>query len=183
MTVSVSETHPAIFLDRDGTIMRDVDYCGDPGQVEVFPGAADALRQLKGSGYKLIIITNQSGIGRGYFTEDDYHAVERELARQLGGGLVDDTYYCADLPETNSLRRKPAPGMVLEAQRDHQLDLTRCYFIGDKTSDIACGRNAGVKTILVQTGSGAPATDSGADWIARDLPHAVEIILGAAPST
>jgi len=179
MTVSFSETRPAIFLDRDGTVMRDVDYCGDPRQVEVLPGATDALRQLKESGYKLIIITNQSGIARGYFNEKDYRAVEREFLRQLGEDLIDATYYCADLPETNSSRRKPAPGMILEAQRDHHLDLARSYFIGDKTSDIGCGRNAGVRTILVQTGYGAHEMDCRADWIARDLAYAAEIILGA----
>lgn len=179
MTVSSNETHPAIFLDRDGTLMRDVDYCGDPGLVEVFPEAAGALRQLKKSGYKLIIITNQSGIGRGYFTENDYRAVEREFLHQLGEGLIDDTYFCADLPGLNSPRRKPAPGMILEARRDHRLDLARSYMIGDKTSDIECGLNAGVRTILVQTGYGADELNCRADWIARDLPHAAEIILGA----
>ena len=179
MTVSSSETHPAIFLDRDGTLMRDVDYCGDPGQVEVFPGATSALRQLKKSGYKLIIITNQSGIGRGYFSEDDYRAVEREFLRQLGDDLIDDTYFCADLPRMGSLRRKPAPGMILEARRDHGLDLGRSYFIGDKTSDIQCGQNAGVRTILVQTGYGAHQADCRPDWIARDLGQAAEIILRA----
>jgi D-glycero-D-manno-heptose 1,7-bisphosphate phosphatase len=142
MTVSSNETCPAIFLDRDGTLMREVDYCGDPAQVEVFPGATDALRQLKRSGYKLIIITNQSGIARGYFNENDYRAVQREFLRQLGEDLIDDTYYCPDLPETNSPRRKPAPGMIFEAQRDHHLDLARSYFIGDETNDIGCGRNA-----------------------------------------
>jgi D-glycero-D-manno-heptose 1,7-bisphosphate phosphatase len=179
MTVSFSETHPAIFLDRDGTLMRDVDYCGDPARVEVFPGAAGALRRLKANGYKLIIVTNQSGIARGYFNENDYRAVEREFFRQLGDDLIDDIYYCADLPETNSPRRKPAPGMIFEAQRDHHLDLARSYFIGDKTSDIGCGRNAGVRTILVQTGYGAYEMDCRADWIARDLAHAAEIILRA----
>jgi D-glycero-D-manno-heptose 1,7-bisphosphate phosphatase len=179
MTVSSNETCPAIFLDRDGTLMRDVDYCGDPAKVEIFPAAPDALRQLKRSGYKLIVITNQSGIARGYFNENDYRAVEREFLRQLGDDLIDDTYYCPDLPGTNSLRRKPAPGMIFEAQRDHRLDLARSYFIGDKTSDIGCGRNAGVRTILVQTGYGATEIDCRADWIARDLTQAVEIILGA----
>jgi len=178
MTVSSSETYPAVFLDRDGTLMRDVDYCGDPGQVEVFPGATEALRRLKEAGYKLIIITNQSGIARGYFSEKDYRAVEREFLHQLGEGLIDATYYCADLPATNSARRKPAPGMILEAQRDHRLDLARSYVIGDKASDIACGRNAGVQAILVQTGYGALETDCRADWSARHLGHAVEIILG-----
>jgi D-glycero-D-manno-heptose 1,7-bisphosphate phosphatase len=177
MTVSSDETHPAIFLDRDGTLMRDVDYCGDPAQVEIFPGAAETLRKLKQAGYKLIIITNQSGIGRGYFSEDDYRAVEAEFLRQLGEDLIDATYYCPDLPEAHSPRRKPAPGMIFEAQRDHHLDLTGSYFIGDKTTDIACGRNAGVRTILVQTGYGAHELDTQADCIVRDLTHAAEIIL------
>lgn len=178
MTSSSNETWPAVFLDRDGTIMRDVDYCGDPARVEVFAGAADALRLLKGSGYKLIVITNQSGIARGYFSENDYRAVEREFLRQLGEDSIDGTYYCADLPGANSQRRKPAPGMILEAQREHHLDLASSYFIGDKASDIACGRNAGIQTILVQTGYGPSEIDCGADWIARDLTDAVEIILG-----
>jgi D-glycero-D-manno-heptose 1,7-bisphosphate phosphatase len=159
--------------------MRDVDYCGDPDRVEVFPGAADALRQLKAKGYKLIIVTNQSGIARGYFSENDYRAVEREFLQQLGEGLIDATYYCADLPGTNSARRKPAPGMLLEAQRDHHLDLARSYVIGDKASDIECGRNAGVKTILVETGYGAHEKGCRADWIVRDLAQATEIILGS----
>jgi D-glycero-D-manno-heptose 1,7-bisphosphate phosphatase len=179
MTVLPDETRPAIFLDRDGTLMRDVDYCGNPAKVEVFPEASGALRQLKRAGYKLIVITNQSGIARGYFNESDYRAVEREFLRQLGEDLVDASYYCPDLPDTNSARRKPEPGMIFEAQRDHLLDLGRSYFIGDKASDIGCGRNAGVRTILVQTGSGPQETNCGADWIARDLAHATKIILGS----
>jgi D-glycero-D-manno-heptose 1,7-bisphosphate phosphatase len=178
MTVSPDETFRAVFLDRDGTVMRDVDYCGDPAQVEVFPGATDALRRLKASGYKLIILTNQSGIARGYFSDEDYSAVEREFLRQLGGELIDATYYCPDLPGTNSPRRKPAPGMIFEAQRDHRLDLARSYVVGDKRSDIACGCNAGVRTILVQTGYGAHENDCAPDWIARDLAQAATIILG-----
>lgn len=159
--------------------MREVDYCGDPARVEVFPGATDALRRLKENGYKLILVTNQSGIARGYFSEKDYRAVEQEFFRQLGDDLIDATYYCSDLPDTNSPRRKPAPGMIFEAQLEHRLALAQSYFIGDKASDIGCGRNAGVKTILVQTGYGAGEIDCGADWIARDLAHATEIILGA----
>ena len=178
MTVPVDVTWPAVFLDRDGTLMRDVDYCGDPGKVKVFPGAAAALRRLKEAGYKLIIITNQSGIGRGYFNEAEYRAVEREFLRQLGDGLIDASYYCPDLPDTNSVRRKPAPGMIHEAERDHRLELARSYFVGDKTSDIECGRNAGVRTILVQTGYGAKMIDCRADWIVSDIAQAAEIILG-----
>lgn len=177
MTGSANETWPAVFLDRDGTLMRDVDYCGDPGKVEVFPQAGEALRRLKEKGYKLIVITNQSGIGRGYFTESEYRAVEAEFARQLGDGLIDASYHSPDLPTTNSVRRKPGPGMIFEAQGDHRLDLRRSFLIGDKASDIGCGRNAGVRTILVQTGYGAGEANCGADWIARDIAHAAEIIL------
>jgi D-glycero-D-manno-heptose 1,7-bisphosphate phosphatase len=177
MTGSSNESWPAVFLDRDGTLMRDVDYCGDPREVEVFPQAAAALRRLKQSGYKLIVITNQSGIGRGYFTEVEYRAVESEFLRQLGDGLIDASYHCPELPGSNSSRRKPGPGMIFEAQRDHRIDLRRSFLIGDKVSDIGCGRNAGVRTILVQTGYGAGETNCGADWIARDIADAAEIIL------
>jgi histidinol-phosphate phosphatase family protein len=177
MTGSSNESRPAVFLDRDGTLMRDVDYCGDPKNVEVFPQAAEALRRLKQKGYKLIVITNQSGISRGYFTEEDYRVVESEFVRQLGEGLIDASYHSPDLPTSNSIRRKPGPGMIFEAQRDHHLELRRSFLVGDKASDIGCGRNAGVRTILVQTGYGASEANSGADWIARDIAHAAEIIL------
>jgi D-glycero-D-manno-heptose 1,7-bisphosphate phosphatase len=181
MTGSANETWPAVFLDRDGTLMRDVDYCGDPRKVEVFPQAMEALRRLKGKGYKLIVITNQSGIGRGYFTEAEYRAVESEFVHQLGAGLIDASYHAPALPTSDSVRRKPGPGMIFEAQRDHRLDLRRSFLVGDKASDIGCGRNAGVRTILVQTGYGAGEANCGADWIARDIAHAAEIILSSQP--
>ncbi len=177
MTGSPDESWPAVFLDRDGTLMRDVDYCGDPAKVEVFPGAREALRRLKENGYKLVIITNQSGIGRGYFTEKEYRAVEAEFVRQLGEGLIDASYYCPALPGSGSVRRKPGPGMIFEAQRDHWIDLRRSFMVGDKASDIGCGQNAGVRTILVQTGYGAEQKQTEPDWTARDISHAVDIIL------
>lgn len=177
MTRETDDSAPAIFLDRDGTIMRDVDYCDDPGDVEILPGVADALRRLKGAGYKIIIVTNQSGIGRGYFDETAYRAVEREVERQLGGGVVDATYFCADGPEAASDRRKPGIGMVLEAQRDHRLDLTRSFMLGDKKSDIDCGRGAGLQTVLVRTGYGSRENDCTPDFIAADVPAAAEIII------
>src|SRR5262245_33431763 len=118
---------PAVFLDRDGTIIREVNYCGDPKAVEILEGVTEALWRLKRAGYKLLVITNQSGIGRGYFTEAQYYAVEAELGRQLGDGLLGGTYFCPDKPDTGSRRRKPSPEMVLEAARDHQIDLTRSF--------------------------------------------------------
>jgi D-glycero-D-manno-heptose 1,7-bisphosphate phosphatase len=178
MTGSPNESWPAVFLDRDGTLMDDVDYCGDPGKVKVFPQASAALRRLKENGYKLVIVTNQSGIGRGYFNEDEYRAVEAEFSRQLSDGLIDASYFCPELPGcSSSIRRKPGPGMVFEAQRDHHIDLRRSFFVGDKASDIGCGINAGLRTILVQTGYGASQKNCGADWIAEDIAEAAEIIL------
>ena len=170
---------PAVFIDRDGTIMHDADYCSDPMQVHVFEGVREALRRLKRKGYKLIIITNQSGIGRGFFTLEQYRAVETEVWRQLGPGLIDATYFCPDTPEQPSKCRKPAPGMILQAARDHYIDLARSFFIGDKEIDVECGRNAGVRTIRVRTGFDKMTDGSCADWVAEDLKHAADIVLHA----
>ena len=93
---------PAVFFDRDGTIMRDADYCSDPRDVHVFPFVPDSLRKLKGRGYKLIMVTNQSGIGRGYFTREQYEAVHAEVLRQIGEPLIDATYVCPDPPGIDS---------------------------------------------------------------------------------
>lgn len=175
MTTAPNESAPAVFLDRDGTLMEEVNYCADPKQVAIFPGVPEALQRLKARGYKLIVISNQAGIGRGYFTEKEYRAVEAEVARAVHPAIFDATYFCPDHPDRATARRKPGPGMVLEAQRDHRLDLARSFFIGDKAIDIECGRNAGVRTILVKTGYGE--THVAADWIADDLPAAAEIIL------
>src|SRR5213596_790208 len=163
---------PAVFIDRDDTIMEDCGYCSDPKDVRIFPGVPEALRRLKSSGFKLIIITNQSGIGRGLFTVEQYRAVEAELLRQLGVGLIDATYFCPDVPGQHSSCRKPAPGMIVEATKQHQIDLTRSFLIGDKEIDVECGRNAGVRTIRVRTGFDRETAGSMADWVAEDLPAA-----------
>lgn len=157
--------------------MHDADYCSDPRQVQIFSGVPEALRRLKDKGYKLIIITNQSGIGRSFFTVDQYRAVEAETLRQLGDGLIDATYFCPDVPGQPSKCRKPAPGMVLQAARDHDVDLPRSFFIGDKEIDAECGHNAGVRTIRVQTGFDKMTDGSSADWIARDFVEAAKLIV------
>src|SRR6058998_1933108 len=167
----------AVFIDRDGTIMQDADYCSDPQQVKIFPRVAEALRRLKSKGFKVIIITNQSGIGRGFFTVEQYRAVEAEVLRQLGDGLIDATYFCPDVPGQHSSCRKPAPGMIVEATREHQIDLARSFLIGDKEIDAECGRNVGMRTIRVRTGFDRETAGSMADWVAEDLPAAAEIIL------
>jgi D-glycero-D-manno-heptose 1,7-bisphosphate phosphatase len=168
---------PAVFIDRDGTIMEDTDYCSHPKDVRIFPGVVDALRRLKSRGFKLIIITNQSGIGRGLFTLDQYRAVEAEVLRQLGDDLIDATYYCPDAPEQHSNCRKPAPGMIVNATRDHPIDLSRSFLIGDKEIDVECAHNAGVRAIRVRTGIQRDAIGSKADWVADHVPAAVQLIL------
>jgi D-glycero-D-manno-heptose 1,7-bisphosphate phosphatase len=171
----------AVFIDRDGTIMEDCDYCSHPRDVRIFPGVLEALGRLKSRGFKLIIITNQSGIGRGLFTLDQYRAVESEVLRQLGDGLIDATYYCPDAPGQPSNCRKPAPGMVVKAARDHQIDLSRSFLIGDKEIDVECAHNAGVRAIRVRSGIQCDVAGSKADWVADDVPAAVQIILNDKP--
>ena len=168
---------PAVFIDRDGTIMEDCDYCSDPKDVRIFPRVVDALSRLKSRGFKVIIITNQSGIGRGFFTLDQYRAVEAEVLRRIGDGLIDATYFCPDVPGQPSNCRKPEPGMIIEATRDHQLDLSRSFLIGDKEIDVECAHNAGIRAMRVQTGFQRDTTGSMANWIANDLPAAVDLIL------
>jgi D-glycero-D-manno-heptose 1,7-bisphosphate phosphatase len=165
---------PAIFLDRDGTLMEEVGYCADPAHVRVFPGVIEALQELRDAGYLLILITNQSGIGRGYFTEDAYRAVQAEFERQILPARLDGVYFCPDVEP--SPRRKPAPGMLLEAARDHSVDLARSYMIGDKTSDIEAGRAAGCRTILVETGYGREQTAADPTIIARSFAEAVILV-------
>ena len=171
------ERSGAVFLDRDGTLMPDVNYCADPEQVHAFAEAAAALTRLKGAGIKLIVVTNQSGIGRGYFSEQQYRAVEAELERQLGPGLIDAAYFCPHAPAANCRCRKPAPEMLARAATEHAIDLSRSYMIGDKPIDAQCGRNAGTRTILVQTGQENHARTAAADFVARDLTEAADIIL------
>ncbi len=168
----------AVFLDRDGTLMEEVYYCGDPALVRVFPGVPEALARLKSAGFRTFIVTNQSGIARGLFTENQYHAVQAELLRQLGQGAIDASYFCPDPPDAPSTRRKPEPGMVFEAASEYGIDLARSFFIGDKAADIECGRRAGTRTILVLTGYGREHRHlTTPDFVAPDLPAAVSLVL------
>jgi len=167
---------PALFIDRDGTLMEEVDHCCDPAHVRVYPGAAEQLSLARTLGWAVIVITNQSGIGRGYFTVEQFQAVQEELIRQLGE-TVHATYMAPDLPGLPSTRRKPAPGMIFEAAAAHDLDLTRSFMIGDKKIDIECGVNAGVKTILVETGYGRDLSDCTPDFRAPTVTEAIQIAI------
>lgn len=160
---------PAIFLDRDGTLMKEVHYCRRPEDVEIFAGVAAALAEFREMGYRNVIITNQSGLGRGLLTLAEYEAVNAEVLRQIGSDLVDAVYFCPDLPESASERRKPAPGMLLEAATDLNLDLAASWMIGDKASDIAAGRNAGTRSVLVRTGYGLELIEATANLVVADI--------------
>lgn len=158
--------------------MEEVGYCRDPNDVRLTPGADGALRRLSTAGYLNILVTNQSGIGRGYFAEESFHMVNQELFRQLGAS-PDAVYFCGDHPDRPSDRRKPGIGMVLEACRDHQIDLSQSWFVGDKAADIQCGHDAGCRTILVLTGYGKTGLLSHPDFVARDAGEAAGLILRA----
>jgi len=166
----------AIFLDRDGTLMREVNYCNDPSTVEAIAGAGGALAQLREAGWLTVIVTNQSGLAKGLITPLQYEAVNAELIRQLGGG-IDAIYFCDDHPERPGNRRKPEPGMLLEAAFDLGINLSKSWMIGDKSIDVECGRRAGCRTILVRTGYGAGEKETDADFVMDDVAAALHFLL------
>lgn len=152
---------PAVFLDRDGTLIEERSYPARPEQVRLLPGAADAVRSLRAAGFACVVVTNQSGVGRGYLTLDDLAAVNDEMSRQLRleSTDLDGLYYCTVAPSGQDKTviehpdRKPGPGMLLRAARELNLDLTNSWVVGDSVSDILAGRNAGCRDgILVRTG-------------------------------
>ncbi|MGE5681730.1 MAG: D-glycero-alpha-D-manno-heptose-1,7-bisphosphate 7-phosphatase [Bacillota bacterium] len=148
----------AVFFDRDGTLNIDPGYIGDPGLVELFPGTAEAIAELKKFGFKIIVISNQSGIARGYFTAVEVEAVNEKINSLLRekNTEIDAFYYCPYHPDFNNKEdckcRKPSPYLVLKAADELNIDLKDSYFAGDSLSDIECGKNAGIKTILVKNG-------------------------------
>lgn len=160
----------AVFLDRDGTIIEDRDYLSRPEQVLIYPGATQALRKLSDHGFQLFMVTNQSGIGRGYFTLADAEAVNARLFSELarGGVRFTQTYMAPEAPDQPSRGRKPSPQFLFDARDAFGLDLAASYFIGDKLIDLQCGWNAGVrKSLLVRTGYGAETEREAAASLGR----------------
>lgn len=140
-----------IFLDRDGTLMADTGYIREPSDVVLVPGATEALRRLRDSGFCLVLVSNQSGIGRGIITEEEAASVHAELERLLAreGTTLDGAYYCPHAPWDGCACRKPAPGLLLQAAQDLGLDLSRSVVVGDKESDVDAGRAAGCVSLLL----------------------------------
>lgn len=143
----------ALFLDRDGTLIVDVGYPRDPAQVTLLEGAAEALRGAKALGYQLIVISNQSGIGRGLIRPNEAARVQERVAEVLAehGVVLDAAYFCPHAPDDACSCRKPSPEMLVSAARERSLDLSRSVMVGDKASDVEAGRAAGCKTVLYGT--------------------------------
>jgi D-glycero-D-manno-heptose 1,7-bisphosphate phosphatase len=152
----------AVFLDRDGTVIEDRHYLGDPGGVELLPGAARAIARLNRAGLPVILVTNQSGIGRGYFSESDFHRVQHRLVELLAdaGAYLDGVYHCPHAPDLlpPCHCRKPKPGLFLTAAAEHQVDLRRSFLIGDRRRDVEPAQELGAKGFLID--SGTPHQDS-----------------------
>lgn len=178
-------TNKAVFLDRDGTLIEDRDYLSRPEEVVIFPGVPQALRRLTNAGFKLVIVTNQSGVGRGYFTLADVENVHRHLLHELQrhGVRFEKIYMAPEAPDQASRGRKPSPQFLFDARDELGVDLQQCYIVGDKLGDLACGWNAGLKrAILVRTGYGAKVEAQRTPEVARavvvdDLSAAAEWIL------
>ena len=178
----------AVFIDRDGTINVEKEYLYLPDEFDFIPGAVDAIRKLNQAGFLVVVVTNQSGVARGYYTEEDVLQLHRHVAALLDseGARVDAWYYCPHHPSgrgSYSLPcrcRKPGPGMLQEASRRHDIDLENSIMIGDKLVDVEAGLAAGCRSLLVRTGYGAREErnlPAGTEVFA-DLSAAVEHIVG-----
>jgi D-glycero-D-manno-heptose 1,7-bisphosphate phosphatase len=153
---------PALFLDRDGVVNREVGYLSKPEQVEFLPGIFKLCRSAQAMGYKIIIITNQAGIARGLYSEADFHFLMHWMIEQFANEQIhlDGYYYCPHHPEHGIGRyrvdcpdRKPQPGMLLQASREHGIDLSQSLLIGDRCSDITAGAAAGVGKLILLEGT------------------------------
>jgi len=176
----------AIFMDRDGTVSEEVGYMYHAGLYKPFPWTGEAVHKINESGYKAILITNQAGVGRGYFPESMVHEVHSVLDAELNrwSAHLDGIYYCPHSPEMQCDCRKPRPGMILRASREMNIDLSESYMIGDRYVDVEAAHGAGVKAVLLRSGDGEIELEKHGrtsalqpHFVADNLLHAVESIL------
>jgi D-glycero-D-manno-heptose 1,7-bisphosphate phosphatase len=180
----------AVFLDRDGTINEEVEYLHDPRELHLLPGAPVAIRLLNEAGVPVILVTNQAGIGRGYYSEVAMQKTNRELDGRLAAhsARLDAIYYCPHHPEDGCDCRKPQPGMLTQAAEEQHIDLQRSFVVGDKVSDLEAGWRVGCRPVLVLTGYGVEAREAfrehafQPEYIAENLLQAVQWILTQAGS-
>jgi D-glycero-D-manno-heptose 1,7-bisphosphate phosphatase len=181
----------AIFLDRDGTLIAEQNYLHHPEQVQIYPATRTGLKKLYLTGFSLFIVSNQSGVGRGYFTMADVEKVNQHLAGELAGDGIrfEKIYIAPEAPGQPSRGRKPSPQFLFDARDEFGLDLSQSFLIGDKLIDLECGWNAGVrKSILVRTGYGAEVEREQPGKISQaivvdDLNGAADWILGSGPQS
>jgi len=175
-----------VFVDRDGTLCEEVGYMNHVSRFRMFPFVAAALRRLNQAGYAVMVVSNQSGIARGYFPESVLEEVTQRMKQQLAqaGAKVDAVYYCAHASSENCTCRKPKTGMLDCAAREHAVELQRSFVVGDRYIDIELARNARARGILVRTGYGegevawhAAKWPAPPDFVASDLAQAVDWIL------
>jgi D-glycero-D-manno-heptose 1,7-bisphosphate phosphatase len=173
---------PAVFIDRDGTLIEEVNFLSRVDDLRVFPYIAEALNLLKAHGYFIVVVTNQSGIGRGIYTEADMHSIHEAMQSELAGA-IDGFYFCPHLPDEGCVCRKPGLGMLEFAQRDFPIDLEGSWMIGDKKIDVETGQAAKIGSALVRTGYGEAhqhLLSIPADVIADDLLSVVRVIVNPA---
>ncbi len=188
-------SRPAVFIDRDGTLTEEVGYVNHPRRLRLLPRSAEAIRRLNGAGIAAVVVTNQAGVARGYFSEEVLAAVNAALVAQLKeeGAHLDGIYVCLHHPTEGAAPyrtvcecRKPKPGLLLRAAADHGLDLSRSTLVGDKASDLAAARAVGARSVLVLTGYGRGEWEYRRasfpvepDCVADDLLDAVEWVIAA----
>jgi D-glycero-D-manno-heptose 1,7-bisphosphate phosphatase len=169
----------AVFLDRDGTLIEEVNFLSDPDQVSLFPGTVEALRLLRSKGFLLVVITNQSGVGRGLFDESSVASVHSRI-QKLTGDIIDAFYFCPHLPDEGCECRKPSDGMLRSAVSDLSIDLGRSWMVGDKELDVMTGLGIGMRAILVRTGYGSQhetRIGESSHFVADEIKQAAELIV------
>ena len=168
---------PFVFIDRDDTIIHDVPYLADPSLVRLTPAAAEALAEIRRLGFGIVVISNQSGVGRGYFTEEQLKKVNDRMAELLaeGGATLDAIYYCPHKPDDNCNCRKPKTGMLEQACRDFDVDKAHSVMIGDLKGDVEMGKSFGLKTIQIMI-EGKDKKDAWADHKVATLLECVPLL-------
>jgi len=176
----------AVFLDRDGTINKDVGYPSKVEQISIFPEAVEAVKKLNKAGFKIFVITNQSGVARKIIKEDELGRIHAFIdgSFRKEGAVIDGIYYCPHHPDFGDAPyrmtcgcRKPLPGMILQAGKEHDIDLKGSFMVGDKSSDVEAGRGAGCTTVYLRNPKFPAGKGMKADLIANDLSEAAEWIL------
>jgi len=170
--------HKVFFLDRDGVINKEIGYLHEIQKFEFIDGVIEALEYIQNKGFKIIVITNQSGIGRGIYTKEKFIELNNWMIDLLSARMIDilDVLFCPHSPEENCLCRKPKPGMFLEAKKRFQIDMNKSWSVGDKETDISAAKSAGIKnTILVKSGHSINEENSKASYILESLYDVIDL--------